>query len=290
MRGVWGRVGSTLLMQLLATSDEIVFDRSYPFENRCLANLLHYLAPLAGPPPVPNGWWMDDPDRLWWVDPNSFGFEVTGEPLSYANLGVDRELLHHRAVHGAWRAYSEAVGVPGRYYAEKYGGRSEDLDAAGIGYRTVDLVRDPRDVWASVLAFDAKRGYFGFGRRAEQTEQAYLESFADSLQRRFDQMAVVATGTPTMTVRYEDLVADLPAEGRRLGSWLGVALDERVVETEQASYRHHMTTESVADSVGRWRRDLPAAHVGLIEDRLGGHLDRFGYERLGASNSDVDRS
>ena len=63
----WGHVGSVLLMQLLATSPEISFDRIYPFENLCLANLLYYLEPLDHPVEAPPpGGWTDDPNRTWW--------------------------------------------------------------------------------------------------------------------------------------------------------------------------------------------------------------------------------
>ena len=288
--GLWGRVGSTLCMQLLGTSDAVSFDRSYPFENRSLASLLSYLAPLGGAQSAPKGWWMDDPDHLWWVDPESFGFEVTGAPLGYAALGVDRADLHRRSVRAVWQAYSDAVAQadrpPARFYAEKFGGRREDLDGAGIPYRVLNLVRDPRDVWASVLAFDVKRGYYGFGRRREQQEGSYLESFVEAVRRRLDEMAHVVPGVPTTTVRYEDLVADLPAEAARIGGWLDVRLDAHVVEAGREAHRHHMTSDSTVDSVGRWRRDLPAAHVETIEDRLGGHIHRLGYEQAGADRTD----
>lgn len=282
VRGLWGRVGSTLLMQLLGTSDEISFDRNYPCENRCLGSLMRYLEPLSGQIIQPKGYWMDDPDRLWWVDPASFNYEFHGIPLNYPEVGVDRAVLHRQAVAGAWRAYSLAATRPGavqpRFYAEKYAGYAPTLADAGIAYRWIDLVRDPRDVWCSVLAFDRKRGFFGFGRREEQTEEAYLASFLRTVRRRLDEMAA-PDGAPAITVRYEDLVADLDGQAARIGAWLGVQLDGPAAVAASAGLDGHRTAASTDASIGRWRQDLTAETVALIEAELGGHFERFGYTR-----------
>jgi hypothetical protein len=289
VRGLWGRVGSTLLMQLLGTSPDVSFDRAYPFENRCLGNLLHYLAPLQGQPASPAGWWMDDPDRLWWVDPASFGFEVRGLPLAYDHLGVDRSTLHQLAVRGAWQAYTSAVVRSGesspRYYAEKYAGYAEVLTRAGVPMRMINLVRDPRDVWASVLAFDAKRGFYGFGRRDDQPHDAYRASFVRAVRRRLDEMILPSPDNPLITVRYEDLVTDLPGEAERLGAWLGLELDPSVVEANLPSLRHHMTASTAVESIGRWRHDLSPDDCDLLERELGSHLDRLGYQRTSEPSS-----
>lgn len=280
VRGLWGRVGSTLMMQLLGTSDEVSFDRNYPCENRCLGSLMRYLEPLSGRVTEPKGYWMDDPEHLWWVDPDSFNYDLKGIPLDYAEVGVDRAVLHREAVAGAWRAYSRAATRPGavrpRFYAEKYAGYAPALADAGIAYRWVDLVRDPRDVWCSVLAFDRKRGFFGFGRRETQSEDAYLASFLLAVRRRLDEMAT-PDGAPALTVRYEDLVAALDAEAARIGAWLGVTLDAAAAIAASAGLEGHRTAASTDASIGRWRQDLSAETVGRIEAELGEHFERFGY-------------
>src|SRR5690242_2164504 len=84
-----GRVGSTLLMQLLGTSPQIAFDRFYPFENRYAAHAVAMTHSRAIP------------------------FEpaiATAEEISLMSL---------RAV---WQAFSETMtdSMPAaRYYAEK---------------------------------------------------------------------------------------------------------------------------------------------------------------------------
>lgn len=280
VRCLWGRVGSTLLMQLLGTADAIAFNRAYPCEDRVLSSLLHLLQPIGATPPRPAGWWMDDPERLWWMDPAWMHVEGDRDPLP----GLDaptREALHQRAVRSLWRAYTEIErerGGPGvRYYAEKYGAYAEVVASAGIPVRFVDLVRDPRDIWVSVRGFDRKRGAYGFGRREGQDEEDYLRSFLHSLRRRLDVM-VAAEGDPTVRrVRYEHLVSDLSGQASGLSRWLHVQLDPDAVETARDRFRHHMTSASPGRSVGRWRAELTPTEIAAFNEVLGDHLLRLGY-------------
>ena len=284
VRGLSGRVGSTLLMQLLATSPEISFDRVYPFENRYLAGLVHYLEPLRGSSISTPQSWLDDPDHLWWVDPKGFGFKLIGTPLGYyKHMCADREILFRETMRGAWRAYSAAIMKPGqpppRYYAEKYGGYGDVVVTVGIPIRFINLIRDPRDVWASVLAFDTKRGYYGFGRRKGQSQDAFLLSYVQAVRRRLDEMNLPLTKNASITVRYEDLVADLSGEAARIERWLQVDLRPEVVDSARSDFLHHVTTETAQESVERWRRDVTPADVELLERELGPYLDRLGYTR-----------
>ncbi len=151
------------------------------------------------------------------------------------------------------------------------------LTAAGIPHRMIDLVRDPRDMWASILAFDAKRGYFGFGRREGQSEEDFLSSILQAMRRRLDEMAETDPAIPSLTVRYEDLVSDLPGQARRLSSWLDVDLDPVLALASTDGLSHHRTHETGDASIGRWRDDLSPEVSDRIEEVLGHHLERFGY-------------
>ncbi len=277
----WGRVGSTLAMQLLATDPAIAFVRTPPFEERRAAGLLWHARAIASAQPTPPAAWMDDPGHLWWIDPAAFHSHTAGDPLHHGPHGVLRAQLHRDAVAGLWQAFGKAERTerPGsRFYAEKYGGFGEDLAAAGVPVRFVDLVRDPRDIWASTPAFDAKRGFFGFGRRDDQGEDDYVRSLAGALRRRLDEMAVETPGCARLVVRYEDLVAGLPGTARRLGGWLGADLDAAAVESSREDFREHMTTPTADSSVGRWRTDVRHEQVAIIQDVLGAHLDALGYK------------
>jgi hypothetical protein len=282
VRPLWGRTGSTLLMQLLGTSEVIVFDRVYPFEHRYLAHLLHYMKTLGqavapGNPTCQR--WMTDASTLWWVDPASFRLPPCAEASPLAARWVDRQTLHCALVRAMWGAFSASFGqrAEALYYAEKYGGYVELLAADGIYVRFIDLIRDPRDVWASVMAFDAKRGFYGFGRLAEESRETYLEVYIAAVKRRLQAMVSPTPEADQLRVKYEDLVANLEGEADRIGRWLGVQLDHGQVLRQREQFAHHFTAQSAQASVGRWRCDLPRAEVSAIEYALGSELVGLGY-------------
>ena len=80
-----------------------------------------------------------------------------------------------------------------------------------------------------------------------------------------------------MVVRYEDFARDLDGLAGSLEAWIGEPLDAATVLAQRASYAHHVTTPTVEDSIGRWRRDLTPVEADMIWSRLGEQLRPFGY-------------
>jgi hypothetical protein len=181
-----------------------------------------------------------------------------------------------RGMWGEWSEQARALNPEAAYYAEKLAVPIDQLLAAGIDLRVVDLVRDPRDVPASIRAFTAT-GIDGFGRIAGQSEDEYLDGFVT----RFADWLATFAGSPEdldrLVLRYEDLATDLSGAADRLGTWLGLDLDADAVLAGVDAHRHHMTTESVEESIGRWRRDLSASDAGVVADRLGPLMEPYGY-------------
>lgn len=268
---VSGRGGSTLLMQLLGTSEAVAFDRTYPFENRYLAYLLHLFGPLGV---------AFDPDRdvpqatMLQRPPGVFG------PIPFA-ADMDLAALQHAMLRHAWEAFTEVTRTerPGaRWYAEKMTGDFRLVGEAGIEHRILQIVRDPRDVFASVTAFDRQRGFFGFGRVEGQSDDEFLGQWIAQVRRRTQDLThQLATHPSVERVRYEDLVRDLAGTAARLGAWLGVELRADVVEAATADFRHHMTSPDPASSVGRWRETLPRSQRRRIERDLRDELRALGY-------------
>ncbi len=258
-------------MQLLGTSDEVAFDRAYPFENRYLVYLLHLLHPMG------EGF---DPERdlsqaeLIRRPPGRFG------PLPFG-AQLDVVALREATMRHAWTAFSEVVraGQPAaRYYAEKMVGDFGLLDQAGIGHRIVQLVRDPRDVFASIAAFDEQRGFYGFGRQVGQSEDEFLDAWMLQIRARVAAIDDQRRTEPAVIrLRYEDLVTDLPAAAAELGAWLGVTLDARAVDAQRGELRHHMTNDDPRASIGQWRQRLSRRHRRTIERGLGDELRLLGY-------------
>jgi Sulfotransferase family len=261
-----GRVGSTLVMQLLGTSDEVRFDRVYPFEN----SYLTYLTRLVGRISAPR---VADANMVEFL----YGETTHVGPLPFAPERLDRDTLARDGLRGVWRAFSDAMGGDGaRWYAEKYWGDVAPVLAAGLDPVVIDLIRDPRDVVASVRAFNAKTGRQLFGRARARDDRAHLRRMVAGMSFRLQEFA---TGLPVtqLLVRYEDLVSDLAGEASRLQDALGVRLDVAAVAERREEMEHHMTSASLEGSVGRWARDLPAADVQAIERTLGEAMRKLGY-------------
>lgn len=94
-----------------------------------------------------------------------------------------------------------------------------------------------------------------------------------------------AIGVPTHLLRYEDLVADLPGESRRLFAFLGLDWhDELLGFTEHAKRRGVISTPSYSQvvepvhrrAVGRWQAWRPWFDDAVLEP-LAPWIERFGY-------------
>lgn len=263
-----GRVGSTLVMQLLATSPRVVFDRVYPFgEYRYLSYCMR-MADVAARPHDPEA------DR---VTPFFFASSDAGQ-IPWAPAVLDRDRLRPRLLEGLWQSMSGAMRAenPGAaWYAEKLVGSVDDIVAAGIPCVVLDVVRDPRDVLASIRSFTA-RGVDGLDQRPGDDQESYLERFITDAAVK---LATIAAPCPCTRVvlRYEDFASDLDGVARTLGGLLGESFDAATVVAARGSYAHHVTTSSVEESIGRWRTDLTAADADRIWGRLESQLTQLGY-------------
>jgi hypothetical protein len=255
-------------MQLLGTTPEVVFDQRYPAEYRWLS----YFERMSAQMTVPF-----DGRRDLGVTAFFFGPQPAWGPVPFESELVDVASLGGPLLRGLWSAWSSEVRErqPGaRYYAEKLAGPIGPLLEGGLDLRVIDLLRDPRDVLASIRAFTAATGVDGFGREPGLDEAAYVQRFIDRYGSQLAAMQAVPAGVDRLQLRYEDLVADLDAVAGRLGSWLGVRLDAGAVEADV----DHMTSPSPAASVGRWREDLDPSEARRIADALGPALAGFGYD------------
>jgi hypothetical protein len=272
LRVMNGRVGSTLVMQLLATDDDIVFDRTHPFgEYRALSYCIRVGSVIGSP---------HDPDHHR-VTP--FFFEGDGAgPIPWEPTAFDRGRLGPPASRALWATFSAAMRArrpTAAWYAEKLACEVDDLAAAAIPHRVVDLVRDPRDTLASIRAFTAT-GIDGLDGAATADPTEYLDRFVARTRTVITRM--LAPGpAERLLLRYEDVATDLPAAARTLGDWLGRRLDGAAVAADRARYVEHTTTESVAASIGRWRTDLAPDEAERIWAGTGDLLTALGYDRDG---------
>ena len=274
-----GRSGTTLLMLLLGTSPRVAFDRVHPYEHRYLTYLLRW-AQLLRPGKAPESW-----TQVAMVGRQS---EMMGPlPFLQPALVGDPEAFWRDCFLAGWGELSaraaaavEAAhpGVTATHYAEKAPPwLAEEL--TGLLPATVLLpIRDPRDVFLSVVAFVDKRGQPGFGMQPGEVPLDFARRFVHNQRRRLrDARRALRTGNATV-VRYEDLVQDLAGQARRLGDLLGVPLDPAGVAAGEAHYQHHSTTTSPEESVGRWKREMDAETRAVFAGHLARHLEALGYE------------
>jgi len=259
-------------MALLGTDPSVVFDQRHPAEHR----LLSYVARMAAQMTEPF-----DPERHVRVTPFFFGPEPAWGPIPFESDVLDVESLEGRLLRSMWEAVSAGLRAehPGaRRYAEKLAVPVAPIIDAGIDLRVIDLLRDPRDVLASVRAFVATTGVDGFGQRPGRTPQDEVADFIRRFGGQLHAMGDMPNGPGRLIVRYEDLASDPHATAEQLGSWLGLELDADRALERIAVHGEHRTTSTVEASIGRWRRDLAPDEAELIERELGPLMAPYGYD------------
>jgi hypothetical protein len=259
----FGRDGSTLMMALLATSPWIVTDDQYPYERNYFTYLWRWsrlpsrtdwpgalwgkedvvsiaqeqASVLLGPPP-----WL--PRTL--LEPGR-----DGTPISRRWFELAWRELSFRAVERA-RSGSGDAPTP-RYYAEKHG-NTWLVDTRELPpLKLIALLRDPRDTYASIQAFEHKEPSTSFGVRYAWRGSDRLEGIIDRQRRRLRWIAQLLEAGRVPVVRYEELTGDLPSVVRRVEDHLQVKLAPDALRGDELEARHG---SSAADGSARWRHDL----------------------------------
>lgn len=286
-----GRDGTTLLMQLLGTAAEIAFDRNYPYEQRYFSYLVHW-----SQLPTREDW----DEASWNLDTLAHVEELQSEPAAGPLPWLERSLISgdngrqfwQEAFEPAWAAFSARArgavrkrlgddSLEVRYYAQK-SAESWALPFERLPrIRLLCLLRDPRDVWLSSVAFHRRRVAEGdsfLSLEPGESEDDLLRRFAEEQRRRLRWLVEVEEESRAPVVRYESLVRDLPAETERIGEWLGVRLDAEAVARRRGEYSGHITSGSVEESLGRWRREMPDEVAALFRESMGAELEALGFE------------
>jgi hypothetical protein len=148
--------------------------------------------------------------------------------------------------------------------------------------RELILVRDPRDMIASIYAFNAKRGTIGFGRDRFGTDEEYVAFLAARVQELVD--AWSERRSASLLLRYEDLVLRPHETTEGILRYLELERSAELVETmvDRAltgpEVAAHRTLADGASSIGRWRRDLPRPLRAVCERELARVAAALGYE------------
>ncbi len=150
------------------------------------------------------------------------------------------------------------------------------------GARFVCLARDPRAYLAS---------YKNYFRRGIPTYRNRYNPLSNSLLWRAymtaqEQATSSSFAGDVFSLSYEGLVTEPGAKVESLCRFLGLAFDPAMlaVESRNTSYtRFNAETDKgiSADSLERWRKELDAAEIWLVERICGPQMRRLGYQLEG---------
>ena len=287
----FGRTGSMLLMRLLVSHPEVLSFKPHRFEQRIAGYWIDALLTLADPVSYLSGVapQADADDRLWWLGNESSMPWPLRDEAAQEWLGgdavADLALIAQQRIDALYDRIAAGIGSTGEpYFAEKSNLRVSAIAAELYpDGREVFLVRDFRDMVASVFAFNRKRGVTGFGRAKAGSDREYVErlaGWAAALARAWERRRGSAH-----LVRYEDLVREPAGALGALLGYLGVDARATTVDAMLAALqedmpelREHRTTDSPQSSIGRWRADLEPDLRDACERAFAGPLALFGYE------------
>jgi hypothetical protein len=280
----FGRDGSTALMALLGSAPEIAIDDRYPYEQRYFTYLWRW-SRLLGRTDWPAALWTKDdmvsiaqeqaPALLGpppWLPRALLESGRGGEPISRRCFELVWAELSARV---AERALSRAPeGPPPRYYAEKHG-NTWLVDLRELPpMKLLVLLRDPRDTYASIRAFEQKEPATSFGIQEAWTGADRLDGILERHRQRLRWIAGLLEDGQVPVIRYEELSTDLAGVARRLARHLEVELRPQVLERDDLVARHG---SSSADGSGRWQRELDSETADRFARELGPELEAVGF-------------
>jgi hypothetical protein len=288
MLNALARSGTTWLARLLIAHPEVVGYPVYPYEMHAASYWLHACRVLTTPS---NRVGIAHPD-LFWLDLQHISrppfYSAFNEDLlkwfndTYVNLIA----LEYKFTIQSFYDYiaKKLKKKKVRYFVEKQTvpNRSWLIYDLYSKPREIFLVRDWRDVFCSIIAFNNKRGVVTFGREGMESDAAFayrLGADIANLRREYHTRADRA-----LLVRYEELLLNPEHELKRILDYIGV---DATLSTIRAMLRQankpdpllqqHRTSRSERESIGRWKRDLSPELQEVVNAVFREHLEAFGY-------------
>jgi len=288
----FSRTGSNLVLRMLGAHPEIAAYRPFQYEPRVLAYWLDVFRELTEPAAylrqvtsqgriAERGWWLgiQPPAPRPLFDPElqrALALDTVEDAADFCRRRVAR----------VYERIATAIDRPGaRLFAEKHLPGAVPTIAWELypDAREVFLVRDFRDMVASILAWRARFGGDWFGHAAAADDEAFVRGFerlatnlVASWRRRSGEAHLL---------RYEDLLTEPDRAVAALVAYLGVgdapaARDAMVASIAERSEQSegYRTSASAEDSIGRWRRDLSPAIARAAEQAFAPALAEFGYQ------------
>jgi hypothetical protein len=273
------------MMALLGTSPWIVTDDQYPYERRYFTYLWRWSRLLSRTDWPGALWGKDDVVSIAQERASALLGPPPWLPRELLELGRDGTPISRRCFELVWRelsfgaverARSGSGDTPTpRYYAEKHG-NTWLVDTRELPpLKVIALLRDPRDTYASIQAFEDQEPSTSFGDRHAWRGSDRLEGIIDRQRRRLRWIARLLEAGRVPVVRYEELTGDLPSVVRRMEEHLQVELAPDALRGDELKARHGSST---ADDSGRWRHELDPDIAERLTRELHPELQALGLD------------
>jgi hypothetical protein len=288
-----GRTGSTWVSHLLGQHPSIIAYEPFRYEARiasywidimiALADQSSYLQALRGHLSGET-WWLGAgrhaPQESWTDDNSVLNWLATDHVENLISFAFSRIDAFYRFVSADKPPTTPA------FFLEKVWPGSVTPNIMLEVYeqpREIFLVRDFRDMCASIFAYNRKRGYVAFGREAAESDVDYVHRLARDVASIADSWTARSSGA--FLLRYEDLVFQPEVTLGSLFEYLGLdasaatidAVRERAARVSGDAQLQHQTSASQIESVGRWRRDLHGDVKSVCGEIFRPYLSAFGY-------------
>lgn len=287
-----GRAGTTWTMRLLSEHPEIVVHRFHPYELRTARYWWHMLKTLSEPRDPHHSGQADrfQTNKLW-VGYNPFYPEpIAVTPGLGEWMGRDYvEDLARFCQRSAEEAYLRIAAGQGqsnvRYMAEKH--RADNLPwlvwELYPKAKEIFLVRDFRDVYSSMLAYNQKHGRRAFGPEHLETDEEFAHFLRNSTIRNLSRSWPKRQERAHL-IRYEDLITRPQEILRGVFEYLELDASDATIagildraSAENPEMKQHLTSSDVSNSLGRWKSSLSPNLQTVANDAFGDVLQQFGY-------------
>jgi len=289
-----GRTGSTYLLGHLSAHPGISVYRPFQLEARYASYWVQMFLSLSHPQswlfPLASSVSSDPAWILGSEHEKNLHFAVYDDMTGWFTGTYTNELYSFcmRSLEEHYRTVAELQGKKeALFFSEKFlpGPFTDTLLSLVPASREIILVRDFRDMFCSIDAFNKKRGFLGFGREAFSTDEDYIshalrkgaEALSDAWRKR---------RASACLVRYEDLVRNPEETLRNIFEYCDVdaspsgirSVMRRVRRTKPESQKVHKTTPDARQSMQRFRSDLSPHMLDLCNRVFRDPLELFGYD------------
>ena len=287
-----GRTGSTYALGLLGCHPEIVVYKPFRVEARYISYWVQFYLQLKDHKSWTSPISSDNVADPAWLLGKDYRNEMDNALYPEMRQWLDTDYLKSLqsfCTESLVNHYLEVAKIEQKcrplFFAEKFLPNSftEKVLECLPCSREIFLVRDFRDMFCSITAFNEKRGFEGFARNMFEHDEDYinksLKPSADMLLAAWEQRKKNA-----LLIRYEDLVLDTESVLRSIFAELGLdnssATIRKVLDTASKtniSKKQHRTSIGPEQSIGRYRNDLDDQMKSVCREAFKNSLDKFGY-------------